>query len=252
MKDNKVLQGVIGLLAIALIVYVGSLARNAFEQYNYIGKIVRDRDTIVINGEGKVTAKPDLARIDLGVQTDGTTVKDTQTKNTQKMNDIINAMKTLGIDAKDIQTTNYSIYPRTDWNNGKTTIIGYTVSQNVTVKIRDLDKIGDAIGKAGDLGANQVGGIQFTIDDPTSLQDDARGKAIADARKKAEQLASQLGLTIVKVVTFSENQGGYQPPYPVMYDKAMGGVAAEAAPSPRIESGSLDVSSSVSVTFEVR
>jgi hypothetical protein len=248
---NKFLQGVVGLLALALIVYVGFLARNAAESYNYIGKAVRDRDTITVAGEGKVTAAPDLALISLGVQTEGVTVKDTQTQNTRKMNAIIAALKELKIEAKDIQTSGYSIYPKIDWNSGKQNIVGYTVSQNVSVKVRNLDIVGDVLAKAGELGANQIGGIQFTIDDPTALQDEARGKAIADARKKAQQLADQLGIKILKVVTFSEGSS-YSPPTPYpMLEKSVSAGSAQAV-APDIQSGSQDVTSNVNVTFEVR
>ena len=236
MKDNRFLGGVLGLLALALIVYVGLLARNASEQYNYIGKVAHDRDTIVVSGEGKVTSQPDLAQVSLGVQTDALTVKDAQAQNTQKMNAIISAVKALQVAAKDIQTSNYNIQPKMDWTNGTSKIIGYTVTQNIDVKVRNLDSVGEVLAKGGELGANQVGGITFTID---------------DARTKASALAKQLGLTIVKVVTFSENQGGSPIVYPMMA-KAYDAVAAAPAPSPQIQSGSLDVTSDVSVTFEVR
>ncbi len=251
MQPNKYLQGVVGLLAITLIIFVGFKARNTSEEYNYIGKVAHDRDTITISGEGKVTSQPDLAKMDLGVQVDGATVKAAQEQNTQKMNAITTALIALGVKKEDLQTSQYSIQPKIDWNSGKQTVLGYTVTQTLSVKVRDLDKAGDVLAKAGELGANQVGGISFTIDDPTSLKDDARIKAIADARKKAEVLAKQLGLDIVKVVTFSENaQGGY--PVPMMA-KSYGMMdSAVAAPSPEIQSGTLDVVSDVSVTFEVR
>jgi hypothetical protein len=248
MKDNRILQGVIGLLALALIVYVGAQTRNALQQYAYIGK--SGRDTITINGEGKVSAKPDIATVSLGVQTDGATVKDTQTQNTTKMNAIIAAIKALKVEDKDIQTSNYNIYPRYDYSNGRQNIIGYSVSQNVEVKVRNLDGVGDVLAKAGELGANQVGGVQFTIDDPKALQADARLKALADARKKADDVSAQLGLTVVKVVTFSESSGNVSPP--IMYDAMKSLAGAVPAPSPTIEAGSLDVTSDVSVTFEVK
>jgi len=244
-------MGVAGLLGLALIVYVALLARNASEQFNYIGKALHDRDTIVVSGEGKVTSQPDLATVSMGVQTDALTVKDAQAQNTQKMNSIINALKALQIASKDMQTSNYSIQPKIDWTNGTSKVTGYTVTQNVDVKVRNLDSVGDVLAKGGELGANQVGGIQFTIDDPTALQAQARGKAIDDARTKADALAKQLGLTIVKVVTFSENQGGTPIIYPMMA-KSLDMGAAAPAPAPQIQSGSLDVTSDVSVTFEVR
>lgn len=251
MKDNKFLQGLIGLLAIALIVFVGLKARNAASEFNYIGKTLHDRDTFTVQGEGKVTAKPDLVRISLGVQTDALTVKQAQKTNTERMNAIVTALKTLGVADKDIQTANYSIYPRIDWKDNRQNIIGYTVTQNLDLKVRDLDKVGDVLSKVGELGANQVGGLNFTVDDPKALQDEARDKAIDDAKKKADVLASKLGLTVVKVVTFSES--GYNPPtpYPMMKAESAMGMGG-GVPSPSIEAGSLDITQSVSVTFEVR
>lgn len=250
MKHSKLLQGIFAALGIVLILFVGAKARNAIEEYTYIGRAIRDRDTITITGEGKVTAKPDLARMDLGVQTDALTVSQAQRENTKKMNEILAALKQLGVKTEDMQTAHYSIFPKQEWKEGKSTIIGYTVAQNVSVKVRNLDHVGEVLAKAGELGANQVGGIQFTIDEPQKLQDNARGKAIEDARKKAHVLAKQLGLDIVKVVTFSEHAGSQ--PLPI-YTRAMpAAMLMEAAPAPTIEPGSLDVTANLSVTFEVR
>jgi hypothetical protein len=254
MSFNRYVQGLVGLLVVVLIFFVGFKARNEMEQYNYIGKIVHDRDTITIQGNGKVTAKPDIALINLGVTTEGVSVKDIQTKNTNKMNAIIAALKAMDITSKDIQTSNYSIYSRYDWKDGRQMILGYTVSQDIAVKIRNLDSIGDVLAKAGELGMNQTGGVSFTIDEPEALREDARAKAIEDAKKKAEQLASKLGLHIVKVVTFTEGfQGnGFPMATPMLKTMSDGGRGGEAVPSPDIQSGSLDVVSDVSVTFEVR
>lgn len=251
MKDNAYLRGLIGILVIVLIVFVGAKTRNVMDQYNYIGAAPHERDTIVVSGTGKITSKPDLVSLSLGVQTDASTVNDAQTQNTSKMNAIIASLKSMSIADADIQTSNYSISPRYDYSNGKQTILGYTVSQNVDVKVRKLDSVGDVLAKAGSLGANQVGGVNFTIDDPTALQAQARQKAIDDAQKKANTLSSQLGLHIVKVVSFSEGSTTPPGPIPYMYAaKAMDAVAAPVAPT--IQSGSLDVTSDVSVTYEVR
>ena len=252
MKNFKLLQGIVGLLGLALVVFVGLKARNASQEYKYIGKMIRDRDTISIAGEGKVTSKPDLAKIELGVRTESATVKEAQKGNTEKMNAILSAVKELGVASKDIQTTGYSISPKQEWRERRVFITGYVVSQNATVKVRDLDKVGETLAKAGELGANQIGGISFTIDDPTSLKDEARAKAIEDARKKADALARQLGLTIVKVVTFSESFEGYPQPMPMFARSMSAPMAMDAAPAPIIETGSLDVTANVSVTFDVR
>src|SRR5690606_26908355 len=105
-----------------------------------------------------------------------------QRENTRIMNQLISDVKSLGVEDKDIQTTAYNVFPNYDWNNGKQSLRSYSVSQNVHVKIRDLDKIADVLGKAGALGANQIGGINFTIDEPEKLKEQAREEAIRNAK----------------------------------------------------------------------
>ena len=249
MKLSKLLNIVLSLLAAALTVYVGIKAWNAYAEHYKIGIAPRDRDVITVSGEGKVKTTPDIARVNLGVQTDAASVKTAQADNTKKMNAIIEAVKALGAAKEDIATENYSVYPKLEWKDGVSSIVGYTVSQNVSVKVRDLDKVGDVLTKAGELGANQIGGIDFTLDDPKSLQAEARQKAIDDARSKAEALAKQLGLTIVKVVSFSESFGG---PPPMPYFAKEAGALDLAAAAPTIEPGQQEVVSGVNVTFEVR
>ncbi len=250
MPNSKLFLASIGLVSLALIIFLGVSTRNAWQQYYYIGK--SGRDTITLDGQGKVTAKPDVATVQLGVVTEGATVKDIQKKNTDKMNAIIAAIKGMGIKAEDIQTQNYNLNPKYDWSDGNQKLIGYTINQNVTVKVRDLDKAGDVVAKGGELGANQIGGVQFVIDDPNALEAQAREKAITDAQQKAEMLAKKLGLNVVRVVSFSESQGGYYPPQPYL---AMGRAEMAkdmASSAPSIEPGSQDVITNVSVTFEVR
>ena len=152
MNLNKTLQGLLGLLTIVLIFFVGLKARNASLEYSYIGKT--GRDTVTVSGTGKVYAAPDVAKISVGLRSDAVTVAEAQKQNTEKMNAIISAIKAQSVDKKDIQTSQYSVQPKVDWSNGKQTILGYTVSQNVDVKVRNLDNVGTILAKAGELGAN--------------------------------------------------------------------------------------------------
>ncbi|MFA6254500.1 MAG: SIMPL domain-containing protein [Patescibacteria group bacterium] len=239
------------VLAIFLVIYLGVLTWNEVKKHDYIGRESQQTYTIAIDGEGKITAIPDIAEISLGIQTDKVTVATAQKENTDKMNKIIAELKGMGIEAKDIQTTNYSIYPRYDWNNGKQTLLGYTVSQSVTVKIRNLDKIGDIVDKAGSLGANQVSSLSFTIDEPEVIKQQAREKALLNAKEKAEALAKVAGVKLGKLVSFTESSN---PVYPVYRDYAMKSLDAgieESAPAPTVEPGSQDVIINVMVTYEV-
>jgi uncharacterized protein len=225
--------------------------RNESREYGYIGRAPLTQYTVSIDGEGKVSGKPDVAVINLGVQSDAKTVKDAQNDNTKKMNAIVQAVKDLGVKAEDIQTANYSIYPKYSYNKdtGASDIIGYTVSQSATVKVRDLDKTGAILGTAGELGANTVGGVQFTIDNPEALKEQAREKAIDNAKKKASELFKKLGVSAGRIVSFSENTGG-MPIYYKGYESM--GIGGGAASAPQIESGSLDIVVNVGLVFEIK
>ena len=248
-KENAFFSFFVTLLILALGAFIGLKAWNAYAEHDAIGRAPLPRNTVTIDGNGKVTGKPTLANVEVGVYSQGKDVPSVQTDNTQKVNAVIAAVKALGVVDADIQTSNYSISPQFDYNNGKQTLIGYTVSQSVNVKVRDLTKVGDVLDKAGSLGANQINGVTFSIDDPTSLQADARKKALDDARSKADQLAGALGLHVVRVVGFSESSSNVTPPMP-FYAKADMMNVASAVPS--IQAGSLDVTSNVSVTYEIQ
>jgi uncharacterized protein YggE len=248
--QNKSLMIVSVIVLVALFGFLAAKTRNELAVYRTIGRPTDVRDTFTIEGEGKVSGTPNLAEISFGLLSEGVDVAKIQKENTQKVNAMVAAIKALGVADKDIQTSQYSINPKYDYTNGTTKLNGYTISQNLSVKLRDLSKIGDALTKIGQLGGNQVNGPTFTIDDPSSLKQEARMKALEDARKKAEALSGVLGVKVGRVVTFSESAYN-QPPVPMMY-RSEGAMATDAvAPAaPSIEAGSLDVKSNVSVTFE--
>jgi uncharacterized protein YggE len=240
------------ILIVLLAIYVGVLTWNEVKKHDYIGRENKQTYTISISGEGKITAVPDIAQISLGIVTEKLSVVDAQKENTDKMNQIIKQLKDMGVDSKYITTNNYSIYPRYDWTNNRQVLRGYQVTQNVTVKIRNLSKIGDVVDKAGTLGANQVGSLNFTIDEPEKLRQQAREKALANAREKAEALAKVAGVKLGKLVSFTESGDNAMPivyrDY-VVSEKAMG--VGGAAPAPTIEPGSQDIIINVAVTYEV-
>lgn len=234
-------------LALAAVAYVVLLARNAYKEYQYIGRPEAARDTIAISAEGKVTARPDVATVSIGVQTEKKTVSEAQNENTSRMNAIVDRLKAMGIAAEDIKTSSYSIWPQYDYVNGRQVDRGFMVSQSVEVKIRNLDLTGKVLGAAGELGANQVGGVNFTIDDPEALRQQARLEALEKAKEKARALAQAAGVKLGKVVGFSES-----PSYdgPVLY-KAYGEGYGGGGAAPAVEPGSQDVVVNVSVTYEI-
>ncbi|MCK9360629.1 SIMPL domain-containing protein [Patescibacteria group bacterium] len=249
-SKDKNINGAILAVAIVLVVFLGVQAWKGVLEARQVGYEPRGRDTFTVSGEGKVSAKPTLAEVDLGLYSEGRDVQTVQNTNTTKVNAIVAALKQMGIADDDIQTSNYNIAPKFDYSDGVSNVIGYTVSQNLNVKVRDLEKVGAVLSKAGELGANQVNGVRFTIDDPTMVQQQARTEAIADAKAKAQELADAMGVKIVKIVTFSESSGGTQPP--MFAYRGLEDAANQAAPVPDIQTGSLDVQANVSVTFEIR
>jgi len=237
------------ILGVVLVIYLGTLTRNAMVEYNYIGRDVRD--TITINGQGEVDAKPDLTTVTLGVVTEGDSVEAIQTENTNKMNSIIAKAKELGIAEDDIKTLNFSVNPLYDWKENERVGAGYEIRQNVEVKVRDEANTSKLLAEAAKLGANQVGGLNFTIDDSSKFEQQARLKAIKDAEDKAQELAEQLGLDLVRVVSFSEAGGATPTPMYDMMARSMA-VGGEGVPEADIQTGTQKVTSYVSVTFEVR
>jgi len=213
---------------------------------------LQNQNQITVSGEGKVYAKPDIALVSLGVTSQRATVADVTKSNTDKMNAVIQAVKDLGIDEKDIQTTNYNLTPNYNWTEKTGSIFqGYTLDQNVQVKIRDFTKIGDVLSQATTKGANLVGSLQFTIDNPEQLKEQARAKAIAQAKANAQNLASESGIGLGRIINVFESSN----PYPVIYNTkamGMGGAAPESAPIPTVQPGQQEIDVTINLTYQVK
>jgi len=210
--------------------------------------------TITVTGEGKVSAAPDIAEMSFGVTTGvkATSKIASETISTE-MNKVLAAVKALGIDEKDIRTESFYLNPMYDWTDGRQRLRGYEATQSLRVKVRDLEKVGDVLTAATDAGANQAGGVSFTIEEPDDKQAEARTEAIADAKQKAQALADQLGERLGDVQSFSENGGGWYP-RPMMMAKEEYAMADQAAGAPgmAIPAGEEDITVSVSITYELR
>ncbi len=210
--------------------------------------------TITVSGEGKISAKPDIANISLSVVSKGATVKQVTTDNNTKMNQVLAAVKGLGMDPKDITTSQYSLYPEYDYSTygrtGTNKIIGYNLTQEITLKVRDLTKVDDILDGGIKAGANQVGALSFDIDDTGPVKKEARKMAFDKAKEKAQEMASQAGVSLGRVVTFTEEAPAYPMPY---YNFAMEAKSADmaTAPAPQVEPGSKELTMNVSVTYEI-
>ncbi len=238
--------GLFFLFIIAVFWYVSAYSRS----------VVPER-IFTVSGEGKVVAAPDIAQLSIGVLTEGgKNLAELQKQNTEKINRIISYLKEQGIDQKDIKTEYYNISPRYQYFScppvplgfefrpcPPSGIIGYSISQSVSVKIRDLDKTGGIISGVVEQGANTVSGPNFTIDDPVALQNKAREEAIKQAREKAKSIAKAGGFRIGKLISIQE---GFSGP-PIIY-----GLEAKGGAGPSIEPGSQDILVAVTLIYEIK
>lgn len=258
------LRKTIVVIAVLLAVFLGLKSIAEAQGLRYIGAGVPASNTISVSGYGEVFAVADIATFSFSVVSQKSTVAAAQQDATAKINAISAYLKEQGVEAKDLQTTDYNVYPQYDYQSavcpasgycppGRQVLRGYEVRQTTSVKVRDLAKAGDLLAGVGTKGATEVSSLAFTFDDPQQSQDEARAEAIADAKEKANELARQLGVSIVRVVSFDESGGTPGPyPYAKLESATAGRGAADAAVAPQLEVGQNKVTSNVSVTYEIR
>jgi uncharacterized protein len=242
---------VLGLLSLYLLV----LSMSEFKSMRFIGSGVSVTNTITVSGEGEVSAVPDTASFSATIMEKASSVKVAQEKASEKSNAVVDYLKSQDIPEKDIKTADYSVYPEYEYSTkacvaneycvpGKQVLTGYQVSQTITVKVRDMEKAAELLAGVGSRGVSQVSGLSFTIDDEDELKKDARDKAIAKAKAKAEEL--------VRIVGFSEDGS-----YPTQYAYGRGGemmaMAMDSKSSaPALPTGENKIFSNVTITYEIR
>jgi len=207
---------------------------------------------IWVTGQGEVMAVPDIAELSLGVEAQEDTVSEAQAQAIEAMTQVMQALQDNGVAEKDIQTQRFNIYPVTRWNEEKEEeeIIGYRVSNIVVAKIREVDRAGDIIDavaqSAGDL--VRIQGINFRVDDPGKYYEEARVKAMKDAKDKAAQLANLAGITLGEPTYISEG-AIYQPPVTRGIYEAGG--APVPAPSTPISPGELKITLNIQIVYSI-
>jgi uncharacterized protein YggE len=207
--------------------------------------------TLTVNGSGKVYLTPDIAYITIGVHTEGASASEAVEANNAQAQTVIAALRGQGIAEADIQTNNFSIYPKQQFDDqGKPTgEVRYSVDNSVLVTIRNTTRVGGVLDAVVDAGANSINGIQFDVDNKTAALTSAREAAVADARAKAQELAEAAGVTLGEVQTISEFTSGGPVP---MFDMRAGAEMAQAAASVPVQPGQMLVTLDVNVVFTIR
>lgn len=237
-----------GLMNAALVVVIILGIEGVYVLNKYIASLPITR-TITVEGTAKTSIKPDLAQIAFSVIAEGKSPEALQ-KETKKMNNAIEFVKSKGVDAKDIKTESYSLNPKYSYNEkkGQSFIDGYTFTQSASVKTRNLESVGEIVSGLAGVGANEVNGPAFSVEDPEGALADVRAEAFEKAFDKAYAMARQNDARLGRVVTFSENAGGgYLRSYLAKSYEGMADVA-----TPTIEPGTEELSVTVSVTYELR
>jgi len=206
-------------------------------------------NTIMVSGEGKVLVKPDIAVVNIGVIKEDADLGKVQQNTAEIMGQLAKFLKENKVDEKDIKTTSYSISPRYDYKEGEQKLRGYEVFQNLEVKIRDLGKVGAVLSGAAARGANQVGSLTFSVDDPKKAKEEARAIAIKDAREKAGRLSADLGVSLKKIVNYGESGGGGPQPIYAQADFGFGKGGGFPVPAP---SGENEIIITVNLTYEIK
>jgi uncharacterized protein YggE len=201
---------------------------------------------ITVSATGYAYAEPDQATVSTGVASEAATAKAALSANTELMQKVVEGLKQAGFDAKDIQTSNFTLEPRytNPRDNAPSIIEGYRVSNQVSVLVRDLKSLGGLLDKLVSLGANQVNGLSFEVSKAETLKDEARKEAVANARRRAELLAAAAGSEVGQVVTILE-ETSYGGPRPM----GMRAAKADAVP---IEAGTETLEARVTVTWKLK
>ncbi len=218
---------------------------------------IQPETTVMISADGVSHSQPDIAIVSAGVQADASTAGEAMAGQAKSMTGVFESLSAAGVGPKDMQTSNLSLYPRYDYievtnedgsTQGVQRLIGYTASNELTIKIRDLSKLGEMLDKLVAAGGNTFNGVTFGLDDASEAQDEARRMAMKDATARAKLYADAAGLKVKRIVSITES-GGYSPdPMPMA---RMMGMAKDEAYSTPIAAGEVGYSANVTVLFEL-
>ena len=251
--------GIVSIFAVLCLVIVAFWYASVNAQTKASERLFR------VSGEGKIVAVPDVARITFGIISEGgKNLADLQKQNTDKSNKIISFLKEQGIDAKDIKTQSYNINPRYQYFDCYSEIytgaepracpppeiVGYSISQSISVKVRKLDKAGQILAGVVERGANNVYGPEFVVDEPENLKTQARQKAVEQAKQKAKAVARAGGFRLGRLMAI--NEGFYGGPIQLRTAVAEFGKGGDASDAPTLEPGSEEIVINIELVYEIK
>jgi len=248
---KKILVALACVLIIYGVIYIDTLVNFKSKEYQYIGKAPRMERSIIVQGYGKVTGKNDIAVTSMSYSNVDKDVATAQANNSKVMDQLMADLKKMNIDEKDL-TSQYFINQEYDYPPNLPRVLkGYRVSNTLVIKIRDLTKITPVLNLAGKYGMTDVGGLTFTIDDQENLKNEAREKALADAKQKAQKLSEKLGVRLIAIINYNEYNSYPYSAVPSYGDMGAAGLNTDSLMKESIASGSKDVEMSVTITYEI-
>ena len=254
MEEKKIYQNLVVpffpvFMGFLILLIVSTIATQWIKLGNDLKQSAGEKEKLTISAEGKIEAVPDIAKLSLSVMTEGKEEKQAKNDNAIKTNAVLDYLQTAGVEKKDIQTQIVQVSPKYDWTDGKSTIIGYTMTQSLNVTIRALDKAGEIVAGAVDKGANEVGSLQYDFSDSEGLKQKARQLALQNARQKADELAKTAGISLGKLITFSEQN--ISSPMLSNYRAFEASDKVNSTISAPITPGTSEVIATISVTYEI-
>lgn len=243
MQNYRLPIWIASILGSMLIIFVVLLSINQLQLFRGGSQFLS------VSATSKIQSVPDLAIVTVGVVSEGTTAQSVKEQSSSKINQVIHFIKQTGIEDKDIKTSQFYISPKYNYNNQQQTLVGYQANQTITIKVRNINKSSEQLEKIVDgavtNGANQVNGIDLSIDNNEALVQNARKQAIAKAIANAQQIAKDAGLNLGRVVNVITSNSGN--PEPMFAQNMM----LAKSNTPQIELGSQEVSATVTVVFKI-
>jgi uncharacterized protein len=259
-RHERTIIRIITAVGVLLALFLLAATLGKLKENRFIGSGMEAANTITVTGQGKVERAPDTAKVSFSVRSESKDLKSAQTTVSGKVDAITKALKDLSIEERHIKTDSYTSYPQYNYDSSPCygincprtpTIRGYEVAHAITVSIKDLEKVNDVLGILATNQVSDMNGPNFGFEDDKAIAREARALAISDAEAEAKVLARQLGVKIIRIVSFNE-QGNYPMPYYAMDAVGNGALKEQAASAPTLPTGDQKIQSNVTIVYEIR